>query len=132
MTQNQRHNFSSESPFEPAYGFSRAVRVGNQVFVSGTTAMRPDGTMEGGNDAYGQAMATFHKVAGVLDSAGASVSDIVRTRIFLKNIANYDDLERAHREFFGKVRPAATLVEVVGFVRPEMLLEVEVDVIISD
>ena len=126
-----RQNFSSDSAFEPAYGFSRVVRVGDLVFVSGTTAIRADGSMEGGADGYGQAMATFRKIAGFLEQAGASTGDIVRTRIFVKDMAAYDGIERAHREFFGEIRPAATLVEVSGFVRPDMLLEVEVDVVVA-
>jgi enamine deaminase RidA (YjgF/YER057c/UK114 family) len=132
MIKQIRQNVSSESAFEPAYGFSRVVRVGNQIFVSGTTAIKADGTMEGGQDSYGQAMATFRKIEGFLQKAGAGASDIVRTRIFLRDMTKYDGVERAHREFFGSIRPAATLVEVTGFVKPEMLLEVEVDVVVSE
>lgn len=131
MPQQGRQNISSDSPFEPAYGFSRAVRVGNHIFMSGTTAIQADGTMEGGSDAYGQAMAAFRKIEAILIKAGAKTSDIVRTRIFLKDMTKYAGVERAHREYFGAIRPAATLVEVTGFVRPEMLLEVEVDVAMS-
>jgi enamine deaminase RidA (YjgF/YER057c/UK114 family) len=131
MTRRGRENISSDSAFEASYGYSRAVRVGSQVFMSGTTAIQADGTMGGGSDAYGQAMAAFGKIEAILSRAGAKASDIVRTRIFLKDIALYSGVERAHREFFGVIRPAATLVEVTGFVRPEMLLEVEVDVVIS-
>jgi enamine deaminase RidA (YjgF/YER057c/UK114 family) len=131
MTRQGRENISSDSAFEPSYGYSRAVRVGNQIFMSGTTAIQADGTMEGGSDAYGQAMAAFRKIEVNLIRAGAKASDIVRTRIFLKDMAKFSGVERAHREFFGVIRPAATLVEVTGFMRPEMLLEVEVDVVIS-
>ena len=122
-----RQNISGESPFEPVYGFSRAVRVGKTVYVSGTSAVGRDGKVAHPGDAYAQTIDVFRTIETVLKEAGASLSDVVRTRVFCSEIRDFEAIAKAHGELFGEIRPASTLVEVSGFVLPEMLLEIEVD-----
>ena len=129
---SQRTNISGGSPYEPKFGFSRAVRVGNMVFVAGSTALQPDGTMVGPGDAYVQGIAALKTIETALGKAGASLSDVVRTRVFITDIAYMDDAARAHKETFGDIGPASTLVEIKGLVKPEMLIEIEADAVISD
>lgn len=125
-----RTNISSGSPFEPVFGFSRAVKVGNQIFVSGTTAIRPDGTVAGVGDAYAQTVETLRTIETALRQAGATLKDVVRTRMFATNLAHTEAIGKAHAEFFGAIRPASTLVEVARLVHPDMLIEIEADAVI--
>lgn len=125
-----RQNVSSNSPFEPLVGFSRAVRVGNQVFVSGTAPWGLDGKIVEGN-AYEQARQCIHNIEAALKQAGASLSDVVRTRMYVVNMDTWEDVARAHREAFADVMPAATLVEVSRLATPEMQVEIEADAMVE-
>jgi enamine deaminase RidA (YjgF/YER057c/UK114 family) len=120
-----RQRVSSGSPWEPVVGYSRAVRVGSQVFVAGTTATDAP-------DAYGQTKQVFQKIEAALREAGASLQDVVRTRMFVTDIDQWQEIGRAHAEVFGDIRPAATMVQVSRLVEPEMLVEIEVDAVIGD
>jgi len=122
----ERRNISSGGPWELIVGYSRAVRVGPWVLVSGTTSMTPQGLVGRGN-AYEQTRQAFRTIEVALDEAGASISDVVRTRMFITNMQLWEQVGRAHGEVFGTIRPAATLVEVKGLIDPEMLVEIEVD-----
>jgi enamine deaminase RidA (YjgF/YER057c/UK114 family) len=125
-----RQNVSSNSPFEPVVGFSRAVRVGTNVYVSGTAAWGADGKIVTGG-VYEQAAQCIHNIEAALAKAGASLRDVVRTRIYLVEIDTQDDASRAHREAFAEILPAATLVEVSRLASPEMLVEIEADAVIE-
>ncbi len=128
----KRMNISSGTPFEPKFGFSRAVKVGDRVFVSGSTALQPDGTVAGVGDAYAQGIEALKTIEAALKEAGAALTDVVRTRIFITDIAHVEGAAKAHGEVFGDIRPASTLVEVSGLVMPEMLIEIEADAVIAD
>src|SRR3970282_1555010 len=123
MTERQR--ISSNSPYEPLIGFSRAVRVGDTVYVSGTVAWGPDGRLVGPGDVYTQAKQTIANIQAALKEAGATLKDVVRTRIYLTDISRWEEAARAHREAFAEVRPAASMLEVSRLADPEMLVEIE-------
>jgi len=123
MTERQR--ISSGSPYEPLIGFSRAVRVGDTVYVSGTVAWGDDGKLVGPGDVYAQAKQAIRNVEAALMKAGASLGDVVRTRIYVTDISRLDEAARAHGEAFGEIRPASTMVEVSALAEPEMLVEIE-------
>ena len=125
-----RENISGNSPYEPVVGFSRAVKVGNNVYVSGTVGRGADGKVVFGG-VYAQAKQAIANIATALEQAGASLSDVVRTRIYLVDIDEQDEFARAHREAFGDIRPASTMVEVAALATPEMLVEIEADAIIT-
>ena len=125
-----RRNISSNSPYEPLVGFSRAVRAGNHVFVSGTVGRDTDGTVVSGG-VYEQSKQIIENIRIALEQAGAALSDVVRTRTYLVDVTTQDDFARAHREAFGDIRPASTMVEVSRLAGPEMLVEMEADALID-
>lgn len=127
---DERQRVSSGSPYESRFGFSRAVRVGNQVFVAGTAPIEPDGSVTpGGMEAQTRRCLTI--IADALTKTGASLDDVVRTRIYVTDVARWEETDGAHAEAFAEARPAATIVEVKALVDPAMLIEIEVDAVIG-
>lgn len=128
---SDRQNISSGSPYEPVFGYSRAVKVGNHIFVSGTVAWGDDGKVAGVGDMYGQTKQAIRNIEKALAQAGATLADVVRTRTFVTDVSRFEELARAHGEAFSDIRPAATVVEVKALVDKEMLVEIEADAVIS-
>lgn len=131
MAAMSREVYATGTPWEPVFGYSRAVRVGPFIHVSGTTATAPDGSLVGAGDLYAQSVQALANVRAALERAGATLHDVVRTRVYVTDISRFGEVARAHGEVFGAIRPASSLVEVAALVDPAMLVEIEADAIVA-
>jgi enamine deaminase RidA (YjgF/YER057c/UK114 family) len=127
-----RKKVSSGSPMEGPIGFSRAVRIGNMISVSGTAAIAPDGSTASPDDVYGQTKCCIEIMKRAIEEAGGKLEDVIRTRVMLKDVSRWREAARAHGEFFSQIRPACTFVEVKGFVKDDWLVETEADCLVED